>query len=159
MHRLVDEIHAAMVLPPVANALAGTVHTKPIRLGPYAFAHFLLLAGVGNTGTSQITVEACDDAAGSNPVAIPFTHNYQAAGADAADTWVGYVQDAAAGFLTPAGSNRVFALSVDARSLPEGKPFVRLTGVEGVASAVAAAVVALLTNARYMQQPPTGVFS
>lgn len=159
MHRLVDEIHAAIVLPPVADALAGTIHTTPIRLGPYAFAHFLLAAGVGNTGTSQITVEACDDAAGNNPVAIPFTHNYQAAGANSNDTWQGYVQDAAVGFLTPAGSHRLFAISVDARYLPEGKPFVRLTGVEQTASAVAAAVIALLSNARFMQHPPTGVFS
>ncbi len=159
MNRLIDQFHAAVMLPPVADAFSGTVSTTPVRLGIYPFLHALIVCGVGTVGTATVTVEACSDASGSNPEAIPFKLNKQAPGANAADTWLGYADVTAAGFVTTAGSHKLLAIDVDARDLPTGKPFVRITSVEVADGAVIAAIIGLFSNGRYFSDSPSGVFA
>lgn len=159
MGRLLEKKHVAMVLPPAANVFSGTVTTAPVRLSDYEQVEFLVECGAGATGTTLITAEACDDTSGTNPVAIPFEMASQAAGANADDTWSAYADQTASGFTTAAGSYRSFAIRVRARQLPSPKQFIRLKCVEQVASAVAGAIVAVLSGPRYSQVPNRKVLS
>lgn len=159
LHRLTDELHAAMVLPPVADAFAGTVTSAAAQMGIYKFLHFLIARGVGVTGTSTITVEACSAANGTGAEAIPYSRNKQAPGANTVDTWTGDAIVAAAGEDTPAGSHSLFVLSVDARDLPDGKPWVRVKGVEVVDSPCAGCIIVIASNAAFVNPTPVGVLS
>lgn len=153
IQQLSDHMHAVLVLPPNADVFDTSQVTKAVALKVYEDAHFLLLTGVGATGTATVTAEACSDAAGTGATAIPFKKSYQAAGADAADTWVASVDVTAAGYATPAGSKQLHAIDVDGRSLPDGLPFVRLKFTEVVNSPVIGGVVAILTEPTYVQRP------
>jgi hypothetical protein len=64
--------HIVKGLDAVANAFAGTVYSDVVHMAEYSVARFIVHKGVGTTGTATLTVEACDNANGTNPVAIPF---------------------------------------------------------------------------------------
>ena len=151
--RLLDDGHIVEVLPPVANAFAGTVTTAPIRATLSGVVEFLVQTGVGLTGTTLITVEACNDAVGTGATAIPFQVNAQPPGANTSDIWGGYSDNLATGYTTVAGSNKLISIYVNPRTLPSGQEFVRLKMVEQVASPVAGGVVAILRAPRYQQVP------
>ena len=153
MERFVDNFHVVNVLPPAADVLSGTVYTTPVKLSLYEFAHFILSFGVGLTGRSTVTVEAVDDAAGSNPAPIAYQRIKQAPGANPVDTFGQYGDVPATGELTDVGSNRLEVIDVRNKELPAGKPFVRLKFVESVDSPVAASVVAVLSHPKYQQVP------
>lgn len=143
--------HLIQGLAPVANAFAGTVYSTVVKMANSAWARFILSKGVGATGTATITIEACDDAAGTNPVAIPFA--YQAyTGAD--DVPSAIVKATAAGFATTAGSSQLYDIQVDSQYM-QGKGWIRLKSVEVVASAVLGGILIELEDMRYQSEIPT----
>lgn len=72
----------------------------------------------GTTGTVTFTVQACDDAAASNPVAIPFAYRVGADGAGAGGDALGArTEAAAAGFASTANSDRLYLIEVEANEL------------------------------------------
>jgi hypothetical protein len=145
------ERHIVKGLDPVADAFAGTVYTDVVNLENYHAARFVNYHGVGATGTRTLTIEACDNAAGDNPVAIPFAYQrYE--GAD--DVPADVATASAAGFATVAGSSRLYVLEVDAQDLPEGKTWLRQKSVEVVDSPVLGGVLIELCNPRYGAHVP-----
>jgi hypothetical protein len=124
--------HPVIGLYPVANAFAGTVYSTVVNMANAARAEFTIIKGVGATGTATITMEACDDKSGTNPVAIPFYYQPYI-GADDVPTAV--VAATAAGFTTTAGSNQRYEIQVDAQRMGN-KGWLRLKSVEVAASAV-----------------------
>ena len=142
--------HIVKGLDAVADAFAATVTSDVVKMSEYAFAAFLLHKAVGATGTSTITVEACDNAAGDNPVAVPFkVQKYTGA-----DDLPGAVADvAAAGFLTTAGSSQLYSVQVDSQSLGL-KGWVRLKAVESVDSPVLGGILIVLHGPRYATDIP-----
>ena len=141
-----EMIRLVTVLAPDADALAGTKYGKPINLAVFREAVHYLTKGVGATGTSQVTLEACDDALGSNPVAVPFIYRHSA---DGGDTYGEAIEVDENGFTTEAGSDgcyQFFAPSV-ARLATLNKQFLRVKCVEVVNDPCDAAVVAVLTEA------------
>lgn len=148
------ERHIVQGIPPVADALSGTVYTDVIKAIDYHTVRFILQKGVGTTGTSTLTIEACDDAAGNNPVAVTF--NYQKY--DNADDVPDDVQAATtAGFTTTAGSNHLYVLEVETQRLGN-KKWLRMKAVEVVDSPVLAGVLVELLKPRYARQvPPTAI--
>lgn len=142
--------HVVKGLDAVADAFAGTVTSDVVKMAGYAFAEFLLHKGVGATGTSTITVEACDDAAGNNPVAVPFkVQKYTGS-----DDLPGAVTDvAAAGFVTTAGSSQLYSIQVDSQSLGN-KAWCRLKAVEVVDSPVLGGILIALHGPRYATDIP-----
>lgn len=135
---------------PVADAFSGTVYSDVVSLAAYSVARFIVHKGVGATGTSTITLEACDNANGDNPVAIPFYYQLYTG----ADDLPGAVTAApAAGFTTPVGSSHLYVMEGDAQSLG-GKAWIRMKAVEVVDSPVLAGILIELLGPRYATDIP-----
>lgn len=140
-----EHIHTVQALAPDADALAGTVTTDVINMKNWGHIEFNLQKGVGATGTTVVTILACDDAVPSNTVAIPFKYRKCTSG----DTFTALTAAAATGVTVSAGSNQQWRFEVEADALPEGYSYIQLQAVEGVDSPVDAAITAILTQPRY----------
>jgi hypothetical protein len=142
--------HIVKGLDPVADAFDSTVYSDVVHMAEYAAARFILYKGVGATGTSTLTIEACDNANGDNPTAVPFKYQKYTG----ADDLPGAVTAAlAAGFATTAGSSQLYVLEVDAQSLG-AQGWARLKAVEVVNSPVLGGVLIELLGARYATDIP-----
>jgi len=145
------ERHIVKGLDAVADAFAGTITSDVISAKHYHVVRFILHKGVGATGTSTLTIEACDNAAGNNPVAVPFS--YQAyTGAD--DIPGAVINATTAGFTTTAGSSQLYVLEVESQRIPAAKPWVRLKAVEVVDSPVLGGILIELLTPRYAAHIP-----
>ena len=147
MTQLMEKLHFAKGLDPIADAFAGTVYSDVYNIGHYGRILFVLYVGVGATGTSVLTVEACDDVTPTNTTAIAFWSREITSG----DTEGAITRRAAAGFTTTAGSSKIVLVEVDAKDVAAasvnsavGNKYVRLAAVEGVDSAVLGGVMAIL---------------
>jgi hypothetical protein len=145
MLNLLEHAHFIKGLDPVADAFSGTVYSDIVNMKNFAKAVFQLYKGVGTTGTSTITVEACDDVAGSNVVAIPF--RYRAITTN--DSQGNLNQATAAGFTTTAGSSQMYLIEVDENAMgASGYQYVRLKAVEVVDSPVLGGITIALHGKR-----------
>ncbi len=143
--------HIVKGLDPVADAFAGTVYSDIINMANYGHIQFIIYKGVGATGTSTVTVEACDDVSGSHVSAIPFRYQVISTG----DTEGTPTAVAATGFTTTAGSSQLYKIEVDADALASsGYGYVRLKAVEVVDSPVLGGILAILTEGRYKDAVP-----
>jgi hypothetical protein len=142
--------HLVTGLDPVADAFSGTVYSDVLKMAEYAAAEFIIHKGVGTTGTSTITVEACDNAAGDNPVAVPFTVQ-KYTGSD--DLPGEVISVAAAGFATTAGSSQLYSVMVDSQALGS-KGWVRLKAVEVADDPVLGGILAVLHGPRFATDIP-----
>jgi hypothetical protein len=133
-------------LPPVADALAGTVYSDIVNCKNADKVVFILQRGVGTTGKSVITVEACDDVSPSNSEAVAFRYK-EINGSDVE----GALQDATtAGYTMTAGSNRIDIVEVDAARLAVlGYAYCRLKAVESVNDPVLAGILIILSELDY----------
>lgn len=140
------ERHIIKGLDPVADAFSGTVTSDVVNMKEYAAARFIIYKGAGATGTSTITVQACDNPAGDNPVAVTFAYQAYTGLTDApADV----VAATAAGFVTTAGNSQLYVIEVEAQALPPAKPWVRLRAVEVVDSPVLGGILIEMLKPRY----------
>lgn len=137
-----------------ADLYDGDPSTDAYNMGTYQSIAFVVNHGAGATGTAVVTVEAIDNAAADNPVAIAFKYRLYAAGAA-----TGALTDATAtGFTIAAGANQIAVIEIESDMLPDGKPFVQATFTEGVDSAVAGCVMAVLSKPRHTDgDPPAGI--
>ncbi|MEI9995101.1 MAG: hypothetical protein WDM91_10935 [Rhizomicrobium sp.] len=144
------ERHIVRGLDAVADAFSGTVYSDVVKMSGYHAARFILHKAAGALGTSTITVEACDDATGANPVALPFY--YQAyAGAD--DVPSDVAAATAAGFATTAGANQLYVVEVESQRMGD-KSWLRLKAVEVVNDPVLGGVLVELLKPRFASQVP-----
>lgn len=142
-----EQIHIVNALAPDADALAGTKTSDVINMKNFGHCEFVVQKGEGTTGTSTITVLACDDATPSTTSAIAFKYRACTSG----DTFTALTAATTAGFTTTAGSNQMYRIEVDANDLPDGYPYLQLKLVEAADGAVDAGVLAILTEPRYAQ--------
>lgn len=125
---LMERLQFITGLDPVADAFSGTVASDVIDMRGFSRIVFLLHIGVGTTGTSTITVEACDDIVPTTQTAIPFHYRIDHVGDEGA-----LAAAAAAGFATTAGSSKVVAVEVREDALAAtGYSYIRLKAVEVV---------------------------
>lgn len=120
-----ESSHFEMGLAPVADfAAADPVYSDVVSMKNHNRVRFLVVWGVGTTGTIKFTVEACDDVVPTNVSAIDFWYrNTAAAGTPGAVTFTA----AATGFTNTAGSNQIVEIEVHAALLnASGYGFVRL---------------------------------
>lgn len=149
------ERHIITGIDPVADAFSGTVYTDVVNMSGYAFAEFLIHKGVGATGTSTVTIEACDNASGDNPVAVPFA--YQEYISTTTDLPGAVKKATTTGFALTAGSSQLYVAQVDSQVMG-GKGWVRAKLVEVVDSPVLAGVIIRLGSPRYGTDiPPTAI--
>lgn len=149
------ERHPVKGLDAVADAFSGTVYSDVVNVKDYAAARFILHKGVGLLGTSTLTLEACDNANGDNPVAIPF--NYQAyVGAD--DLPGAVTAATTAGFATTAGSSQLYVLEAEVQRMG-AKSWLRLKAVEVVNDPVLGGIIIELLKPRYASHIPASVIA
>ncbi len=67
---LMERLHLIKGLDPVADAFAATVSSDVVDMSEFSRVLFVVHVGVGATGTSTFTVEACDDIVPTNTTAI-----------------------------------------------------------------------------------------
>lgn len=137
---LMERLHLVKGLDAVADAFSGTVASDVVDMSALHRVLFLVHKGVGATGTSTITVEACDDIVPTNTTAIPFTYRAITTG----DTEGALTAAAAAGFATTAGSSQLYAIEIREDALAAlGYRYVRLKAVEVVDSPVLGGILIL----------------
>jgi len=111
---------------------------------------FVLTKGVGTTGTSTLTVDACDDVSASNTTALPYKYRISTT----PDTWGAWTDVANTGFTTTAGSNQVYQVWAAAEEFgASGYGYARLTAVEVANAAVLGGVNAFIIGGRYKEAP------
>lgn len=147
--------HVVMGIAPVADAFAGTANTDVFSMRNYKTAIAYVIVGVGATGTSTITVTACDDTTPTNETAIPFLYQQTATG----DTAGAITQATTAGYTTTAGSNKIIKIFIDASDIgATGYEFCRVNFVEVANSPVLGGVMIELVDPRYDEDiQPTAI--
>lgn len=149
--------HIVKGLDAVANAFASTVYSDVVNVKDWHVFTAIVHKGVGTTGTSKIQVEACDNANGDNPVAVPFSYQ-KMTGADDVPTDVVTVS-AADGFTTTAGSSQLYRLARETAGLPAGKTWMRVKATEVADADVLGGIIIELMNPRYGSQVPATVIA
>lgn len=145
-----DNIHPIHSTAPVADAFAATLAGDVFSMKHISRADWLVYRGVGTTGTTVVTVQACDDFTPSNTVAIPFKYRTNVA----TDVWGAWTNAAAAGFTLAAGSNFMAQISVRDQALPAGYPNVRIVCTEGEDDPVLGGVLFLGSEERHEHETP-----
>lgn len=137
--------HPVKGLDAVADAFAGTVYSDVVSMKNNNHCQFIIHKAVGATGTSTVTVEACDDFVPTTTEAITFRYQTIISG----DTAGAETKATVAGFTTTAGSSQLYKIEVDAEALASlGYPSVRLKMVEVVNSPVLGGIIINLTEPR-----------
>lgn len=137
---LMEELHFVKGLDPVADAFAATVNSDVVNMKNLHRVVFVVYAGVGATGTSTFTVEACDDVTPANTTAIPYTSREITTG----DTEGAITARAAAGHIPTAGSSKILLFEVREDALAaSGYGYVRLHAVESVDSPVLGSILVI----------------
>jgi hypothetical protein len=145
-YELLNNLHFIKGLDPVADAFSGTATSDVVSMANHQSAIFLVYKGVGTTGTSTITVEACDDVVPTNTTAIPFYSK----SITSTDVQGALTARAAAGFATTAGSSQIYVIQVAAEAVAAaGYHFVRLKAVEVVDSPVLGGIAIALAGPRF----------
>lgn len=141
-----ERSHMEVGINAVADAFAGTVYSDVLNMNAHNKILFIAHWGVGATGTSTFTVQACDDTTPSNRSAIPFRYRVTVGAAAP-----GAITDAtSAGFTSTAGSNQIIEIEVDAASLTaSGYGYVQLKAVEVVASPRLGGILAIALEPRH----------
>lgn len=144
-----QEIHWVKGIDPIADGFSGTVTTDVFE----ALGHevlFIIYKGVGATGTSTITVLACDDTTPTNTSAVAFRYRTCTTG----DTWGNWTAATTTGFTTTAGSSQLYEIRVDPGDLgATGYGYVQLQAVESVDNPVLGGILCGVVNPRYREQP------
>lgn len=145
MTMMLEQLKFAKGIDPVANAFASTVRSDVYSLRDHGRILFVIYTGVGATGTSTITVNACDDVVPTTRTAIAFWYREILTG----DTDGAITRATSTGFVTTAGSSKIILVEADAADVAAaasnaGRAFVELNCVESVASAVLGGIHAIL---------------
>lgn len=142
------EAHIVNGLAAVADAFAGTVYSDIVKMEEFHKIVFLRFSGVGTTGTSTITVEACDTISPGNVSAVAFHYRR----ISVADTHAAITAATTAGFTTTAGSNEMYLIEVDADALAadgNGYEYARLKCVEVADDPVLGGIVIMQLQPRF----------
>lgn len=140
-----EEAHVVNGLPPI-NATGGK-SSDVVSLKNYRGANFLWQIGVSAAAPTKILVYACDNAAGANPVAIPFKIYKVETAAD--DVWGAATDVTAAGYTPSANDNIMYGIYVDAQALASlGKGWIYSQLTNGTNSVIASCAI-ILTGPGY----------
>lgn len=140
-------------LDPVADAFDSSATTDIVSMRNYKQATFVIHKGVSTGGTDDgvVTVEACDDVAGTTTSAIEFHYQTVTSG----DTPSAITAATAAGFAMTAGSSQMYIIYVNASSLvASGYEFVRVKVTEDTDDPVVASILIMLSESKDEREIP-----
>lgn len=157
MQTLIQQLHFVKGLDPVADFADTTQYSDVVSMTNFESVVFLVYKGVGTTGTSTITVEACDNFTPDNTTAVPFF--YKSTAASGTDVPSALTKATTSGFTTTAGSSQIYAIEVRWGDLAStGYTNVRLKMVEVVNSPVLGGIAVIMGNPRSLKDPyPTAI--
>jgi len=142
-----SDLHFVKGLDPVADAFSGTVYSDIIEVGGEGIG-FLIYKGVGTTGTSTITVEACDTTVPGASSAVVFWYKR------IATTDSGWTAATTSGFATTAGSSDMYLIAAPKDVFAStGYKYARLKAVEVANDPVLGGIAAFVYGLRYGPQP------
>lgn len=149
-----EKNHIISAKAPVADAFAGALNTDVIDVSEAHGAAWIVFWGVGATGTTVITVEACDDIVPTNTTAVAFKYR-RVSDHSSSDVPGAITAAAAAGFTTTAGSNQIYIIEVDPAVIAAtGYRYARLVCTESVDSPILGCVLAVLHDLRVKAATP-----
>ena len=142
------DVHYVRGMAYSADLFAATVYTDVVSMKNHHQVAFVINQELGSTGSSTITVQACDDVTPSNRSAIPFHVQKYLAGSDIP---AAVVSVAATGFATTAEATAaIYVIIADAAELAaSGYGYVQMKAVEVVNDPVAGSVMIELMQPRY----------
>jgi hypothetical protein len=150
---IAQEGHVVQALAPVSTS--GGKTAQAFSMKRYQHASIILLRGAQAAQSTSIVLNACTDAAGDNPTAIPF--NVFKCETGASDVMGAKTPVAAAGFQPTATGGTFYVIEIDAVELPQGSPYLQVVEANGV-NVDLAAVVVVLSGARFSEdQSPTEI--
>lgn len=157
MKMLMEELRFAKGIDPIADVFAGTVNSDVYSMKAHGRILFVVYIGVGATGSSTITIEACDDVTPTTTTAIAFWSSEMTSG----DTMVAKTRRAAAGYVYTVGSSQMIFAEAEAKDLPSDYGFVRCVLVESVNSPVLGCIFPILGGqpSRYVRSEQASVLS
>lgn len=122
-----ETLHFVKGLDPVADAFSGTVYSDIVDFSQHQEMLFVVYKAAGATGTSALTVQACDDISASNSTAIPFWYRAITSG----DTHGTFTAATTTGFTTTAGASQLYVIGVtQEQMIASGYKYLRLKAVE-----------------------------
>lgn len=131
--------HVVPLIAPIDITGGKTSHAFSMAM--YAHASIILGIGVSAAAPGAVTLNACSDAAGDNPVAIPFNvFKCEVANSDVLGPKVAVN---AAGFVPAAVDGIFYVIEVDAQQLPQGLPYLQLACADAANSVIASAFAIL----------------
>ena len=147
--QILGKFHWVKGIDPIADAFAGTVETDIVECKGQGVL-FFRYDGVGTTGTSVVTAQACSTIGPAATTAVPFIYRISTT----ADTWGDWTAATTTGFTTTAGSSQMYQVYVDAAHLAEtGYGYARAVFTEDEDSPVLGGVLIAVVNIRYGEQP------
>lgn len=147
--KLSELLHFFKGLDPVADAFSGTIRSDVVNLKHFRRVAWLIYKGVGTTGTSTVTVQACDDTSPTTESAVPFTYR----AITSTDVPGSLTAAASTGFTTTAGSSQLYIIEIDVQALlASGYAYACLKMVEVVDSPVLGGIVGILADPRNTYQ-------
>ncbi len=145
-----EDVKVVKGLAPAADRWNTNPATDVVSLRNYGYAVFLAHQQGGTTGNATFTVQGCDDVTPSNTTAVAFKYRKGANGAGAGGDAMGAWTDATtSGFTTTAAEDAIYEILVEASTLPENRPFVRMLCTEATNDPVNGAVEILLCEPRF----------
>lgn len=137
---LMERLQFIKGLDPVADAFDSTQHSDVVDMSVFERLLFVVYAGVGATGTSTLTVEACDDIVPTNTTPIAFYYREILT----ADVEGAFALKTTAGVVDTAGSSKILLAEIREDALSaSGYRYVRLTAVESVNSPVLGGILVI----------------
>jgi hypothetical protein len=146
--------HWVPLIGPVDETGGKTSHAFSMAM--WAHASIAIMIGVSAAAPGAITLNACTDAAGDNPTAIPFNvFKCEVANSDVLGPKVAVTS---AGFTPPATDNIFYVIEIDAQQLPQGSPYLQLAEADATNSVINAAI-ALLSGGRQISDQSATVLT
>ena len=152
MAKFPNEMHLVKGLDPIADAFSGTVYSDVVEVQGDGI-QFIIYKGVGTTGTSTITINACDDVTPTTESAVAFWYRKATTG----DTWGDWTAATTSGFATTAGSSQLYQIVVPADQIVASAEYgyARLKAVEVVNDPVLGGILCGVYGLRNAEQPST----
>lgn len=151
---ILERVHKAIALAPVADAFSGTVNTDVFNVENYQKVLFTIVKGAGATGTTVVTVNSNSSNSTSGGTAETFRYRVSTA----TDTFGAVTDATTSGFTTTAGANQVYLIEFDVSTITAGNSWVFLTCTESVNDPCVGSIMAEFEYPRYVEATmPTAI--
>lgn len=144
-HVIAECCHVVNVLPPISQS--GGVLGDRFSMKNYGHASIIIQFGVTGAAATGVTINACTAATGGTKQAVAF-NVYKEETANG-DTLGAKVAATATGFVPSANNDIFYVIELDARSLPDGSPWVEIDIAAASGTTNLVNVVAILSGSRY----------